>query len=76
MRFTLTIPTGTKVLRDDSTVVTLQGAVIVDGATREADGGFTYEVAGSRYFASAGTVDFREEVQHVWRHRDGLVAFA
>jgi len=36
--------------------VTLQGDVWIDGAVREEDGSYRYEVGGRSYYASASTV--------------------
>ena len=54
--FELSIPSGTKVLCDNGTPVTLLANVSVSGATREFDGGYVYSVDGRRYYVSAGTL--------------------
>lgn len=51
------IQPGTKVLRDDNTLVELIGLVIVD-AIRQEDGGFIYKTTDHRYYCSAGCCRF------------------
>ena len=49
--FDLRIPAGTKVLRDDSSTVTLAADVAVAGvAAPECGGGYYYTVEGRRYY--------------------------
>jgi len=69
----ITIASGTKVLRDDSKLVTLAGTVFVD-AERQADGGYIYSCAGRKYYTSAAFVTVAPEAHnYAYRHKDGLV---
>ena len=53
--YSIMIAEGTKVLSSERGLVTLKGLVVVD-AIRERDGGYSYSVAGERFYASGGTV--------------------
>lgn len=73
--FSLYIQAGTKVLSRNGLVV-IGVDCWVDGATRQADGGFTYTVDNIEYFCAAGCCEFLEQSEEVLIHKNGLVAFA
>ena len=79
--FSIHIPAGTKVQRDDSQMVTLVADVYIDDAVYAAEcgGGYYYHVAGHDYYVCDLTYIGRavqnqpETEVYGWRHKDGLV---
>lgn len=53
--FTFMVPKGTKVLNEESHLVTLLDDAYVEGYLQE-DGGYIYTVSGKQYYVSSGCI--------------------